>query len=230
MTYSLAVQPAIRRRSHLKEFTLFPMLPMELRLKIWKTSTFISRVVPIAPKDIGKMPITGERIFKYISPVQVPAMLHTSQESREEGLKHYKREFAVVIYGYDMSIFIEGKIYVNFMSDTIWPLGPFTFKSFHDFCRRDILHIAVCVDPFENPADLPHCLVQENAFDFLRVKTVALCHPSCYDPRVPIDLEAPIVKAMGGPSSGLSAEESQYGLVCPYHPWIPVAQNSKFRS
>lgn len=108
-------------------------------------------------------------------------------------------------------MWMEAEIYINFASDTIWPLGQWTMKSFEDFCKRDIQHIAVTISPFEDPEDLPASMVQDQEFDYLRVKTLTICHPSCFDPRVPIDFEAFVVKDQD--HSQLSPKDSHYGLV-----------------
>jgi hypothetical protein len=68
------------------EFTLFPQLLSELRVKIWKHSlnNITPRLIEIHPdvKEGG-----------YYSPARIPAILHTCYESRQEALKVYKLSF-----------------------------------------------------------------------------------------------------------------------------------------
>jgi len=93
--HSLALQPRLRKVSYLKYFTLFPRLPQELRLKIWKATAFIPRIIPVYVEQLGVMPITSEEIFKYFSSVPPPAMLQVCHEGRQEGKKFYSAEFGV---------------------------------------------------------------------------------------------------------------------------------------
>lgn len=94
------------------EFTLFPLLPKELRLEIFRqiernSSDVHVRVCPSLDKT--------SVIFKALT--LVPTVLHLCQESREEGLKRYK------------AIFEESKggrrcIYVDFQRDTLYMQLP----------------------------------------------------------------------------------------------------------
>jgi len=71
--------------SPLTEFHLFPQLPGELRLKIWKLALSTPRVVDI---DCTKQSVEGERrwVERFYSSTPQPALLHACQESRFEAL------------------------------------------------------------------------------------------------------------------------------------------------
>jgi hypothetical protein len=69
----------------LKEFTLFPELPVELQNRIWQISIIKPRSVKIydITSDALQTPqIEGQHA--------VPAILHTSHSARDEGLRYYE--------------------------------------------------------------------------------------------------------------------------------------------
>lgn len=71
-----------------EEFACFPLLPPELRVVIWK----------FASHEIRELDVTLKRDADYnpthfASTRPPPAILHTSHEAREEGLKYYKLAF-----------------------------------------------------------------------------------------------------------------------------------------
>jgi hypothetical protein len=66
------------------DFRLFPRLPAEIRLQIWKF-TINTRFV-----DIHWCPATRD----FRSKLPVPALLQCNQESRTVGLKTYQLSFA----------------------------------------------------------------------------------------------------------------------------------------
>jgi len=73
------------------EFTLFPSLPQELRLKIWEAS-FTSRIVEICQKndpgydEVLDVTDTGPPADLY-SPTPLPALLTVNRESRSVVIK-----------------------------------------------------------------------------------------------------------------------------------------------
>jgi hypothetical protein len=94
-------------------FTLFPDLPFELRLKIW-------RLIAPGPRTVSVQYLmkydnfNGKRISKFSgwgSPDPVPIILHICREARVEALKTYQPAFR--------SYFHEAKTYIDFEVDTI---------------------------------------------------------------------------------------------------------------
>ncbi|KUJ18984.1 uncharacterized protein LY89DRAFT_717476 [Mollisia scopiformis] len=86
-------------------FTLFPNLPVELRLKIWKEAAHITRNVDIWIRraklisDDWLVPNLDHlgyprSYFYFISASPIPSILHVSHESRSEALIHYQLDFA----------------------------------------------------------------------------------------------------------------------------------------
>lgn len=72
-------------------FELFPLLPTELRFKIWTHILLLTRPTPIQITIS-----TGSQSQKWVADDSVlrkgrkiPAMLHVCQESREVGLRKY---------------------------------------------------------------------------------------------------------------------------------------------
>jgi hypothetical protein len=68
------------------KFTLFPKLPIELRLKIWKES-HEPRIIELRFTRNWKM-----CRYDFIIP-KFPAVLHVNKEARLESLKYYKLSF-----------------------------------------------------------------------------------------------------------------------------------------
>ena len=69
------------------DFQLFPSLPIELRLKIWKLASQVPRLVEVRfPKN------SLSHKHDFVS--DPPAVLHTSHEAREEALKSYTLDLA----------------------------------------------------------------------------------------------------------------------------------------
>jgi hypothetical protein len=105
-------------------FTLFPELPSELRLKIWRTSLPGPRVVGIQYKIGYESGLDGKMIQAFAgwkSPDPVPIVLHACHESREEALKRFHLSFGTELH--------PARIYFNFWTDTVrfsnGPSDPF---------------------------------------------------------------------------------------------------------
>jgi hypothetical protein len=91
-------------------FTLFPLLPFELRLKIWSFALSIPRTVTIAcKKDMLNRERRYVTAFTTTSPP--PAPLHACREARSEALKIYKPCFRAPVAGRFDRHEIEIKIY-----------------------------------------------------------------------------------------------------------------------
>ncbi|TAQ88116.1 hypothetical protein B7494_g3580 [Chlorociboria aeruginascens] len=94
-------------------FTLFPDLPCELRIKIWKLAEPGPRTVRIQ-YNMNYKSWNGKFIadFKgWTSPDPAPTILHVCQESRAEALRTYSPAFG--------SYFHAPKVYINFSIDTL---------------------------------------------------------------------------------------------------------------
>jgi hypothetical protein len=66
----------------LEAFTLFPKLPIEIRLKIWGVTASVARDVTLAPKNLITNRLNCQSLH--------PAIMHTCKESRQEGKRHYE--------------------------------------------------------------------------------------------------------------------------------------------
>src|SRR5436190_18405372 len=86
--------------SPLKSFTLFPKLPIELRLKIWRDS--------IQPRMVK---VRYDKAHKRCTSFAIPAILHASRESRYVGLKTYQLCFGLENGG--------GGLYFNYDIDAV---------------------------------------------------------------------------------------------------------------
>ena len=80
---------------------------------------------------------------------KVPALLHTSRESRAEALKHYKLEFRTHtdVPSTGVKLTLEARIFINYASDILVPRGFWNIVSFEDFAfrvrRRGLKHLAI---------------------------------------------------------------------------------------
>lgn len=90
-------------------FRPFPRLPTELRPKIWQHVCSQPRDVFIWGKfwDYGELrqgdtntavPGITDFLFRFITNLRPPAILHASQEAREEALRHYTLDFGFSFY------------------------------------------------------------------------------------------------------------------------------------
>jgi hypothetical protein len=94
-------------------FTLFPDLPLELRLKIWSFITPGPRIVSIKYKGLSFYSIGKgfSAAAGWRSPDPVPIVLHICRESRTEALKSYQLAFGSYLH--------PGRIYFDFSKDTL---------------------------------------------------------------------------------------------------------------
>jgi len=110
----------------------FLLLPAEIRLKIWKLCCLQSRNITILSVGVGEFIETNpidrssrdDPKHRFITYTPVPALLHTCKESRHVGLQYYELSFGRT---YDLrhgvKIEIPHRIYVNWISDCILPVG-----------------------------------------------------------------------------------------------------------
>jgi len=118
-------------------FTIFPKLPVELRLKIWKFALPGRRIVDIR---CDKQSVLFE---KYRSSTPIPSILHVCSESRTLASKVYELAFRTTPSS--------RSIYFNFSADLL----VFNCKHFDLFCRvkwfmqdaknaKRVAHIGLC--------------------------------------------------------------------------------------
>src|SRR5689334_2850455 len=84
----------------IKEFTVFPKLPLEIRDMIWDLAVPAQQVISI--KNVGAVQnpcwyydfqTVFSSAFKAVASYKIPAVLHANQESRIRGKKVLKSAF-----------------------------------------------------------------------------------------------------------------------------------------
>jgi hypothetical protein len=115
-----------------RNFSLFPKLPIEVRLKIWGHASSVTRNVDVWAASLGielKRSLKHKQPIYFYSSLPPPAVLHVNSESRSEGLKHYALDFDTALmttaYAADFTISIPGMIYFNWNHDRLCLLHPF---------------------------------------------------------------------------------------------------------
>lgn len=118
----------------LNEFSKFPLLPIELRLKVWGIAACEPRVVKFFPSTIDLYkPTTG---YTVAGQSKAPAILHTSQEARDEGLKYYEACVQKSFYKGPPGVNhvdwfrmepMQQTIFVNFAVDVFWRAFMYEF-------------------------------------------------------------------------------------------------------
>lgn len=109
---------ATNPQAELQSFTLFPYLPLELRLKVW-AYMIPPRIVTLhsqGGKDKPRLRKNNKAMYcskamRWTSPNPVPTILHICHESREEALKSYQRLFKPNDF--------QAGIYFDFSRDTL---------------------------------------------------------------------------------------------------------------
>lgn len=79
-------------------FTLFPDLPLELRLKVWE-SLLLPRIVIAACFDAADEAPKRAQLARRANLPPVPVLLHVCHETRQVALKHYELAFSWRIPG-----------------------------------------------------------------------------------------------------------------------------------
>ncbi|KAI1106736.1 hypothetical protein F4804DRAFT_299690, partial [Jackrogersella minutella] len=128
--------------AHNGQFTLFPNLPPELRLKIWEY-LIAPRIVAVAcldaeappPEEEPEEPWTSFPELSPSPPSAVPVLLFVNQESRALALKHYEPAFSwkvphVLLYnnGHDDgggggSRWSRPRVWFSFARDAVYLIG-----------------------------------------------------------------------------------------------------------
>jgi hypothetical protein len=127
------------KMSTLTTFHLFPLLPSELRIKVYNFALYNPRTIRVASKLIekGRKPLFET---SFISQDGVPALLHTSRESRLEGMRIYQR-----IHNNDNS---PKYTYVSFEQDTL----ACTEDKLHKFPEEVVRHVSKVIVRVSDPA------------------------------------------------------------------------------
>ncbi|KAH7360192.1 hypothetical protein BKA65DRAFT_492596 [Rhexocercosporidium sp. MPI-PUGE-AT-0058] len=117
-------------------FTLFPKLPLELRLKIWSEAYCVTRNLVLQIGYIGvKDEDAGWQPFYFYSTCAAPAVLSTCREARNEALQHYSLEFRVKetskVWACPIAITFEAPatIYINWRTDRVCMFGLSGFEA-----------------------------------------------------------------------------------------------------
>lgn len=138
-------------------FTLFPKLPIELRLKIWEEACYNERdvhvVVILLFEDLHN---EYKPVFGYRSSSILTAVLHTSSESRQEALKYYQlslgTEFEIVTRGIRASTKIEPTVYINPDSDRLWLRGTnLSYEATIHFFASGVRRVALDAEGYSIP-------------------------------------------------------------------------------
>jgi hypothetical protein len=123
-------------------FTCFPKLPFEIRHSIWEFAAFLPRNIDIWAKTLPESEpdeLGRDQRVRFLTTQPPPAILSVNSEAHTIGLRYYQLEFHRVIfcglypgrpvpYLSSRSILMattEAKIYINYISDRICPMGPF---------------------------------------------------------------------------------------------------------
>lgn len=96
------------------KFTLFPKLPAEIRLMIWKAALPGPRLVDVNFQFEDSEFAFGSNLASCASPTPPPTLLSVCHESRTEALKHYSLCFAVG--SEEVGVFCDLKIDTLFIS------------------------------------------------------------------------------------------------------------------
>ncbi|KAH8586284.1 hypothetical protein B0O99DRAFT_678881 [Bisporella sp. PMI_857] len=159
--------PLIAEEPQLSQFTCFPELPTELRLKIWGFAACHPRSINIWSSDFGKkigIPLRANEddetdfvIWKLCSKTAPPTILSVCSESRTEALKYYRLEFGTEFKFADFTFTTHPRIYVNFEVDRICFLESFdneTSRSSKNFFNRCLTngtkYLALNIKSFQN--------------------------------------------------------------------------------
>ncbi|PMD33084.1 hypothetical protein L207DRAFT_518411 [Hyaloscypha variabilis F] len=123
-------------------FTIFKKLPPELRNRVWSFAANNEPRTLDIWSDFLRCEIGGSVFFtqKYTTELarpKIPAILHTSRESRAEALKHYKLEFCTQMnLPSGIKVTFDARIYINYACDVLAPRGFWNIVSFADFTTR----------------------------------------------------------------------------------------------
>jgi hypothetical protein len=140
--------PENRISQPLREFSKFPELPVELRLKIWEHVCFLGRDIDLIIATLGELEATtgALKCYEFISSNSYPAILITCKQSRAVAMMHYRLSFGT-FHKYDnIRVSTPSSIYVNWECDRICLMWPDDFKSHIDPAIAAAAFIKICSD------------------------------------------------------------------------------------
>lgn len=125
-------------------FQLFPFLPIEMRLKIWKLSIPGPRILKIENSGFWNPKVHGVPFPSYLA-VQIegysaPGMLSACYESRQVALKVYELAFGARLYG--------KPVWFDFQNDSLYFVDRLALYSFYGGWGNDAVKDGPC------PADV----------------------------------------------------------------------------
>jgi len=145
-----------------RTFTCFPRLPAELRMKVWKYASHVTRNIDIStrilylssePQGKGAAPS-----YYYTSSCPPPSILHVCKESRTEAMIYYQLDFESSENVWNRSgtsrfppvyIATPPSIYINWQVDRVCLMDPDRFEDYNeesDACTRRLEDfVALCV-------------------------------------------------------------------------------------
>ncbi|KAF8860474.1 hypothetical protein BDZ45DRAFT_724596 [Acephala macrosclerotiorum] len=145
-----------------KEFTLFPKLPIELRLKVWEDAASKGQLIHIKAKGLtrGQRPSTvaGIRVLPGLSGLfsvksigyRVPAVLQANHESRTVAKKKYKvvwahrRKGQRILVNFDCDTLVFAKSYdMILLTKVQYPAEPEQHELKYAVLKDELRYIAV---------------------------------------------------------------------------------------
>jgi hypothetical protein len=148
-------------------FHNFEKLPTELRVRIWRLSIPIKRIVKIRDFTGFEQDLFPEgdrlRVLQ-----KIPAVLHTNQESRTETMKYYTTPF---------STRLKQPLYFNFSRDVLVFDGEsscWEFLDFFNYWSEDIHDIRRKSDWQRIKSELRHLIIGDSAIIPFSSQTYAL--------------------------------------------------------
>lgn len=138
--------PSTENSAKTTSFTLFPQLPLEIRMRIWELACFFPRNVDIwvthLPESYIREPPENytrggpPTPFRYLSRSPVPAILHVCNESRTIGLNFYKLEFGSGTFELQyFTLSVKPTIYVNLSVDRICFMDSCGFQNLVEIAK-----------------------------------------------------------------------------------------------
>jgi hypothetical protein len=115
-----------------RTFSLFPKLPVELRIKIWGYACSVTRNVDIWARSLDnqlQLRYFYERPFYFYSSLPPPSVLHVNSESRSESLKYYDLDFGTNLTirnrnSTPFTISSPSRVYFNWNTDRLCLINP----------------------------------------------------------------------------------------------------------
>jgi hypothetical protein len=113
-----------------RTFSLFPKLPVELRVKIWGYACSVTRNVDIWTRSLDiEQGCFYQRAIYFHSSLPPPAVLHVNSESRSESLKYYDLDFGAKLtisntHSVPFTISSPNRVYFNWTTDRLCLVNP----------------------------------------------------------------------------------------------------------